>query len=400
VGKSITRTIGSLGLPLLVLAAMVAFAQSAVWTESLGSVSEVLPHVITLFAVGIGLRFNRSRVVLAAVVLALADWALANEALSPVVAASIAILAPLAIAGLSALRERGLTTTWGMATMVAVAVPIGLVPWLAQQRHAELAALLDSRVLPNELTGISLLPEPALIAGALAVLLVLITLFWRRSALDSAFACAVFAVLAGLEISAQGSSATPFFASASLVMVVAVVQESYGFAYIDELTKIPGRRALNETLLGLGRNYTVAMLDIDHFKKFNDKYGHDVGDQVLRLVASKLRKVGGGGKAFRYGGEEFTIVFSGKSGDDCLDHLENVRKAVETARLTLRAKDRPTKKPKTKPTRKPAAKKVSVTISIGVATRSKKAKKPGTVMEAADKALYRAKKKGRNQVCK
>jgi diguanylate cyclase (GGDEF)-like protein len=51
------------------------------------------------------------------------------------------------------------------------------------------------------------------------------------------------------------------------------------------------------------------MSDVDHFKRFNDTHGHDVGDQVLRLVASKLSKVSGGGRAYRYGGEEFALVF-------------------------------------------------------------------------------------------
>lgn len=84
-------------------------------------------------------------------------------------------------------------------------------------------------------------------------------------------------------------------------------------AYQDELTSLPGRRALKEYLLKLGSEYTIAMFDIDHFKKFNDTHGHDVGDQVLRMVASKLATVSGRGKSFRYGGEEFTLVFSEKS---------------------------------------------------------------------------------------
>jgi GGDEF domain-containing protein len=92
--------------------------------------------------------------------------------------------------------------------------------------------------------------------------------------------------------------------------LLVVVIDAYFLAYRDELTALPSRRALNQLSLSLSRKYTLAMLDIDHFKKFNDTYGHDIGDQVLKLVASKLAKVKNGGKVFRYGGEEFTVVFS------------------------------------------------------------------------------------------
>ena len=64
--------------------------------------------------------------------------------------------------------------------------------------------------------------------------------------------------------------------------------------YQDELTALPARRAFNDAVLHLQNNYTVAVVDIDHFKKFNDNYGHDIGDQVLRMVAGKLARVSGG----------------------------------------------------------------------------------------------------------
>jgi hypothetical protein len=78
-----------------------------------------------------------------------------------------------------------------------------------------------------------------------------------------------------------------------LMIAAAVAHEAYQMAFRDELTGLPGRRALNERMQRLGRNYVLAMSDVDHFKKFNDTHGHDVGDQVLRLVASKLSKIGG-----------------------------------------------------------------------------------------------------------
>jgi diguanylate cyclase (GGDEF)-like protein len=66
-------------------------------------------------------------------------------------------------------------------------------------------------------------------------------------------------------------------------------------------------------MMSLGHRFTIAMLDIDHFKRFNDTYGHEVGDQVLKMVAAKLGQVRKGGRAFRYGGEEFALVFPNRS---------------------------------------------------------------------------------------
>ncbi|WP_236715484.1 GGDEF domain-containing protein [Pseudomonas sp. BMS12] len=185
-----------------------------------------------------------------------------------------------------------------------------------------------------------------------------------------------------------------------LMLVAAVAHEAYQMAFRDELTGLPGRRALNDRLERLGRNYVLAMTDVDHFKKFNDTHGHDVGDQVLRLVASLLRKVGGGGRAYRYGGEEFTLVFPGKSIEECLPHLEAVRQAIESYSLQLRDKQSRPKDDQQGRSRRSgsAAQSVSVTISIGVAERDAGQRTPVEVIKAADQALYAAKGGGRNRV--
>jgi diguanylate cyclase (GGDEF)-like protein len=173
-------------------------------------------------------------------------------------------------------------------------------------------------------------------------------------------------------------------------------------AYRDELTALPSRRALNQRLLSLGRRYCVAMLDIDHFKKFNDSHGHDIGDEVLRMVAAKIARVGGGGKAFRYGGEEFTIVFPGKDPEQVKVHLEALRKSIENYRMVVRQATRKSKADAGKRARvrrrknDPGQRALAVTISIGYATREPCQKAPETVIKAADQALYRAKRQGRN----
>jgi diguanylate cyclase (GGDEF)-like protein len=183
-----------------------------------------------------------------------------------------------------------------------------------------------------------------------------------------------------------------------LMLVAALAHEAYQMAFRDELTGLPGRRALNERLQRLGRSYVIAMADVDHFKKFNDTHGHDVGDQVLRLVASQLRKIGGGGKAYRYGGEEFTLVFPGKSIEECLPHLEQVRQAIEHYRLQLRdPQQRPHDDKHGRQLRVgKVATQAAVTISMGVAERSIAHAGADEVIKAADQALYSAKSAGRN----
>jgi GGDEF domain-containing protein len=77
----------------------------------------------------------------------------------------------------------------------------------------------------------------------------------------------------------------------------------------------------------------------------NDRFGHDVGDQVLCMVTSHLRRVGGGGKPYRYGGEELTIVFSGKSKEEAIPHLERLRQSIGAAQFGLCNKNRPKNPP-------------------------------------------------------
>jgi len=125
-----------------------------------------------------------------------------------------------------------------------------------------------------------------------------------------------------------------------LILAASLIETSYVLAYHDELTGIRGRRAFNESLLSLDQQYAIAIVDIDHFKKFNDTYGHDTGDQVLCMVAKRLSDVGGDGQAFRCGGEEFAIVFRNTSAKEALDHLEALRQNIEQSTFHVRGADR------------------------------------------------------------
>jgi diguanylate cyclase (GGDEF)-like protein len=118
----------------------------------------------------------------------------------------------------------------------------------------------------------------------------------------------------------------------------------------------------------------------------------------LRMVATRLSAVTGGGEAFRYGGEEFTIVFPEKNLDEAITHLERLRQTIEESIFRVRGADRRSKKARNANGNGRRAKETSVTVSIGAAEAEGQSLQPAEVLEAADKALYRAKRTGRNRV--
>jgi diguanylate cyclase (GGDEF)-like protein len=161
-------------------------------------------------------------------------------------------------------------------------------------------------------------------------------------------------------------------------------------ALTDVLTGLPNRRYLIERLSHdwamarrSGQPLTCMVLDIDHFKRINDTYGHDVGDRVLERVAEVLRGcIRGTDVVCRYGGEEFVVVGADSDLDSSLRCAERLRHAVETEVAASFPKlER------------------HVTVSIGVALRNETTRTPEMLLKAADEALYLAKQTGRNRVC-
>ncbi len=161
----------------------------------------------------------------------------------------------------------------------------------------------------------------------------------------------------------------------------------------DALTKIYGRGHFDMTIDQQlqranryddeGRRVSLAMVDIDHFKHFNDTYGHPVGDEVLRQVARTLadtvRRID---VVARYGGEEFAIIFPEIHKQEARIAAERIRVAIESLRVKIDDLSEP----------------LSVTVSIGIATYPYDADARQALINRADQALYQAKERGRNQV--
>ena len=161
------------------------------------------------------------------------------------------------------------------------------------------------------------------------------------------------------------------------------------YALIDQLTGLQNRRAGMESLTQAwsasercSEPVTMMMIDIDRFKEVNDSHGHAVGDKVLVEVAATMRaSARKEDSVCRMGGEEFLVICRNAGLESSLRAAERLRKAVANLRVTVENAQ------------------LGVTISIGVASKEAGMSDPGTLVNAADKALYAAKKKGRNRTC-
>jgi len=362
----------------------------------------VFPFTVLAAALLLGWRFNRSRLVFAIPLLALTEYVLLNAPSlgtprERVFFHALTFLLPINLALVALLPERGTLTAAGLFRWILLGVQVVIVAFLAKAFTDQTLKFLSTLVLPARLFAWTPVHQPAIIAFvAIGVLLVMAWLREPQSPVRGYF-YALVAALAALSWPTEGPGQEIWLATAGLILVIAVIEASYLMAYRDGLTELPGRRALNEALPRLSGQFTVAMVDVDHFKRFNDTYGHDAGDHALRLVAARLAQAAGGGTAYRYGGEEFALVFPGKGAEECLPHLEELRETVETSRFTMRRRFRPRAKVKVDKGRKTRPQ-ITITVSIGVAERNHRNTSPDQVVLAADKALYRAKEAGRNRV--
>jgi len=387
----------------LIALAFVGYPLAAKLPAGQQAVVAWLPLVIAGVSTGLSLRFNHSRMFFSLLTLTLA-WAVLRWYLpaatmmdAAITFEALCLLAPFNLLVFSLLKERGMFTWWGATRFALLLLPPAIIAALSQAWPVEMLTVLRWRLFDWDLLNQAPFSQPAQLMMLVAALVLNGRVFMQPCARNSALFGVLAGLLAMLYYRDNAAAVAVFACAITLLPAIAVVQESWSMAYIDPLTNLPGRRALNERLLKLGGRYAIAMLDIDHFKRFNDRHGHDAGDEVLRMVASHIRAVGAGGKAFRYGGEEFCILFPGKEVAAVFDALDDLRKQLAAKKFRLRRKDR-----RQGPARRkaPPGKQVNVSISIGVAGRGERAPLPHDVMQAADQALYRAKGQGRNRVCK
>lgn len=395
---------------LLIMATLVLFSSLSNLSPELQLLIATLPYLLGAANLLLGFLFNQSRLLLAAFNL-LGAYALIQRCLQTplerpdnfVLFSLLSMLLPINQFLICMAPERGVRNrnTWLHLLLPLTAYFMLWLLWRQQILGLWLGYL--PMTLLDLLTPGRFLSEGAAWLFAITLLLSALVFSLRRTRADAALFGSLLAMPALFYWFDLSQVSPLLFTCIQMMLTQALVSHSHQLAFIDELTGLPARRALKEQLASLGQRYTLAMMDIDHFKQFNDRHGHDAGDQVLRMVASQLKLVGGGGRVFRYGGEEFTVLFRGKGEADALPFLEQLRERIAQYPLHLRNPTRTDNAKRGREQRQPKkadqsqSRALKVTISIGLCERGPAHPDSDAVMVQADKALYAAKQAGRNR---
>jgi diguanylate cyclase (GGDEF)-like protein len=390
----------------LLVAAYIALPKFTLLSPFFQELTLYAPYAIIAFAGLLSLRFGRSRVIyiLSAIGLAylgtnfyLEDGR--DNFAAKVVFHATSILLPLNLLIFIVLREKKLLSFHSILRFGFILLQVAITAWVILTKQESVIRFLTQDIFSNHYFPKAHVSQLAIIIMALGFIFIGVSIFFQNTPIKNGFLGAMIAVFFACNFVGTANNFPVYISVACIIFTISLIQDSHNMAYLDDLTGLMARRALNEYMKMLGRRYSIAMLDVDFFKKFNDTFGHDMGDQVLRMVGSKIGKIRGGGKAFRYGGEEFTVIFPRKKMEQVATHLDELRQAIKKHKFVIRGKGRPKKSKWGKKERgkKIVGRNVSVSISIGVAERCNGLRTADDVIKAADKALYKAKKMGRNR---
>ena len=360
---------------------------------------------LVVYGAGLALAwvFHRSRAFAAMCVLGWVEIVILDEPDRVGLILALGTVVMALIGALAVMRDHGIASPVGSTQVLGAGAVAALadVVFSDPERVARFSVPVD--VLPTSLASWEVYPAVTLFVAVLGFLFVAFGFHRHRGPIERSFVWSLILLMVAMHPDIGDHGSALFLMATGLTVTLGIVETSYVMAYRDELTGLPGRRALMQYLDGIQGTYAMAMVDIDHFKSFNDKHGHDVGDQVLKLVGSRLAGVKGGGKAYRFGGEEFTLIFPGRTVEDALPHVEEIRREIAEANFALRSWRRPRERPEEGPSasrRKAKAipRTLSVTVSMGLADTADGDTDRDEALKRADDALYRAKRGGRNRI--
>ena len=406
-GKAIAKTLFSFFIPgCLPFLITVIILNLRIMDGVLPNSAQIYPLIVIGAGVLIGFLFKRMWLMLVILILAIADRVLLYFAANTVVPMeggrliyqAVSFLLPFNLCVFAFMKRRGGMKWQSIGLLGGILLQGGAVAFIYQYRSLGFGAFLEDSFINWGIFESLPLSQLAIFAFGLAFVYYFFLYIRTRGVIERAFCWALISVFYGVALGRIGPESSIYFSTAGLIFVISVIENIYGEGFQDELTDLPTGKSMRGILSRLNTGYTVAMIEVDNFRRLRDNHGRRVSKQVLRSIGEKLTRVTGGGEPFHYGGEVFAVIFPGMFLQDTLPHMEELRQLIKKPGPIPHDDKSPRRKPRKLKRIEILANKVPVTVSIGVAERGETDMTPHQAIQKAEKALITAKSEGRDRM--
>ena len=373
--------------------------------KTLPGLALIYPLIVYGVGILLALRFKRIWLLLAIFILALANLLLQLFATDTTVLTgagrlvfnAVSLLLPFNLYLFTFLNKRGAITWQSICFMGGILLQGCGVAYIYRYQNMGASALLEYSHINWSLLEHIPLSQPALFVYGIVFLYFLARYIRIREAIECAFFWTLILTFSALVVNKIAPASSIYFATAGLILVISVIENIYLEGFSDELTNLPTSQVLMGNLSKLKTGYTLAMIEIDHFKKLKDNHGHKVSKQIIRMVGSKLASVTGG-MPFRYGDAVFLIVFPEMFVQETMPRLEILRQTIKESTFILPSRKHSHKKLIRVKGLKIQPNKIPLSVSIGVAERIDLDMRPQQVIKSAEEAVYFARREGRDRI--
>lgn len=372
----------------------------------LPAITSFLPYLIFMSGLYLGWKLSRSRLIFILLILIIADRTLQTLTFQPFAGVNIDLLVfniisfilPINVLIIAFLRERGIFTLQGIWRLSLICIQPFIIYTLVKFRYLSFFGFLNWEFIKSNWFQQADIPQVSMLMFIITAIFLVVNYILRKDMIESGLFWVLLCMFMAFIDKGSPELSSIYLSTAGLILILSSLKYTHKVAYRDELTGLPTRRSLSETFLKLPARYSIAIVDIDNLKTHNDEYGHESGDQILRMLASRAQEVAGRGKIFRYGGEEFCIILPEKSANETRLIMEQLRRKISGKLFVIRSGKRPLQKPKDLDNAPRSNEKIKITVSIGIAERNENLREPEDVIKAAEEALQHAKKTGRNRL--
>jgi len=370
--------------------------------EFVTSILEILPYILILLIIANSVAHKQSRELTLAVSFFICYWILrnliwptdTNDATATILFVLIGPLLAFNFIYIIKTSEKGIYNKNGVHHLILIFIELQILIVFVNFTPELLIKYLYYPYFVAPIFDATPMYQSTIIFNAIAFIILLTNAIIKKKVVMTGYLGSFIAIVLAQHFINAPATSMMFFSVACLILILAIGLNSFRLSNVDLVTELPSLRSFKRQLNRLSDDFCIALVDVDEFKEMTDEYGQDVCNQILRMIASRSQRLGRKGFPYRYGDEEFALIFYDMQLHEANKYLATLCDSIANEPFLLRSKKRPYFKPNSmteNSIEKTISKPIPISVSVGIAEKQPHHQNSFDVLTTAREALERAK---------